>query len=108
MPDKYDKAIDYLTENPDQIWNSWNEPHSYPQGCLFMYVSKTEHTANNIGCLTTIRRNDGFGKVACTPELTEAIRADERIPKGARDIKVEDLPVFAEWQRRLDKELNRV
>lgn len=108
MPDKYDKAIDYFTENPDQICEFWNTPHLYPQGCLFVYASETGRSINNIGCLTTIRRNNGFGTEACTPELTEAIRADERIPKDARDIKVEDLPVFAEWQRRIDRELNRV
>ena len=108
MPDKYDGAIDRLTENPNTIWETWNSPHSFFAGCLFMYASKDGYPHDDIGCLTTIRRNDGFGRLACTPELTEAIRADERIPKNARDIKVEDLPVFAEWQRRLDKELNRV
>lgn len=107
MPDKYDEAISYLTENPDQIQNSWNAPHSYFAGCLFMYVSKDTSSYDDIGCLTTIRRNDGFGRVACTRELTEAIRADERIPKKVNDIKVEHLSVFAEWQRRIDKELGR-
>jgi hypothetical protein len=39
--------------------------------------------------------------------LTKAIRADARIPEGPQWITVNDLPVFAEWQRRLDKELKR-
>ena len=43
-----------------------------------------------------------------TPELTKAIRKDPRIPKLPKNITVADLPVFAEWQRRLDKEIRGV
>jgi len=44
---------------------------------------------------------------AYTDDLTERIRADERIPDDPDRITVAHLPVFAEWQRILDKELKR-
>lgn len=113
MPDKYDKAIDYLTKNPDQIWANWACPSITTGGCLFQFATPNGHARHNetiYGCLTTIRSSEGhpFGGLAYTPELTEAIQADERIPECGRKIKVEDLPVFAQWQRHIDRELNRV
>lgn len=40
--------------------------------------------------------------------LTDEIRQDTRIPWNSKNIKVSDLPVFAEWQRRLDWQLRTV
>lgn len=57
------------------------------------------------GCITMIRGSNFY--VAATPELTAEIRSDERIPKNADLIRVEHLPVFAEWQRKLDIALDR-
>ena len=120
MSDKYDDAVAYLTEHPDKIEDAWNdggyfendtadeEPHS--GAALFRFASKSGtggicRSGLCYGCLTMIR--DSPGIVAETEELTNAIRQDERIPTSWHDITVEHLPTFAEWQRRLDKELGR-
>jgi hypothetical protein len=104
--DKYDLAVDYLTKNPDKLIKSWEFPESYPSGCLFAFAGQEPLDCyNGCGCLTQVR----YGMYpAETPELTDAIRRDERIPIFPDDIKPSDLPVFAEWQRRLDLELGRV
>lgn len=117
VKDKYDEAVDYLTKNPEEIYQCWNHPISYRAGALFLPVSdKLPASPNTVdllprrgdglmcGCLTMVRA--GL-KVAWTDELTEAIRGDARIPKTPESIKPEHLPVFAEWQRRIDKELGR-
>jgi hypothetical protein len=39
--------------------------------------------------------------------LSAAIFSDELIPISSHDITVADLPVFAEWQRKIDAELGR-
>ena len=95
MPDKYDAAIEYLTEHPDEILPAWNTPYEHRAGCLFVY------TAPGCGCLTQIR----YGKPAPTPELAREIGSDKRIPHLGRDITLLHLPVFAEWNRRLDREI---
>ena len=105
MSDKYDKAIEYLTDHPSEIERAWNNPRNHEMGCLFTYAQHPVFDRFMCGCLTQIREG-GMG--AQTKELTKAIRADRGIPFRAEDITVETLPVFAEWQRRLDKELGRV
>ena len=102
--DKYDEAIEYLTENPIEIADAWGGPSKYPAGCLFNFCG-IDDSSHTYGCLTQVRA--GIMK-AQTPELTAEIAADNRIPVHEYDITPADLPVFAEWQRRLDKELNRV
>lgn len=122
MKDKYDEAIEYLTANPHDIFTAWLHPIDSDRDeikqahCLFAYVAATrsDKSYESCGCLTQIR---GAGYVAVShgeevTSLTEEIRRDERIPASAPDgscpaIAVADLPVFAEWQRRLDKELGR-
>jgi len=98
MTDKYDEAIAYLTARPDRIYYAWDHPYE-PMGALFRYAGE------GCGCLTQIRSDPEMR--AATPELTAAIRADKRIPLSPKDITVELLPIFAEWQRRIDKELGR-
>lgn len=100
MKDKYDEAIDYLTANPTLVGEAWNDPRRSPGGCLFIYAERGE--SNHCGCLTQVRKGI---LPAQTPKLTAEIRADERIPCYPADITIEMLPVFAEWQRRLDREL---
>lgn len=104
--DKYDKAIEYLTQNPDKIYINWMASLG-EAWCLFQ---STGNDLNEYGCLTQIR-SVGVLYIAPTPELTKAIRADERIPfspsVGNQTITLAHLPIFAEWQRRLDKELGR-
>lgn len=115
--DKYDKAIEYLTANPREIFNAWGCPNTHVAGCLFMPAGPTTGFLKDdvwpmrkdgllCGCLTTIRQNGGhFPRLAWTDELTQEILQDTRIPDDCTLITVSDLPVFAEWQRRLDKEI---
>jgi len=95
--DKYDRAIEHLREHPEDVWLAWHLHSNHPAGCLFAY------TAPGCGCLTQVK----CGRRAPTDELTIAIQSDGRIPENNEDITLEHLPVFAEWQRRLDKELGR-
>ena len=123
--DKYDRAIEYLTENPDDIYDAWSNPSEW-EGCggeLFGFVapdwrnnhSKVYNTRDvyvgTCGCLQQIRQdykeNGGDGKsgdmcMSHWPRLWENIARDERIPSDADEIGVEDLVVFAEWQREID------
>jgi hypothetical protein len=99
--DKYDDAVEYLTAHPSDIRRAWDYPHSHSAGCLFL---QTGSGCTN-GCLTQIRANLEYR--APKNSITKAIRADARIPMNPADIDVGSLPVFAEWQRRLDKELSR-
>lgn len=102
MPDKYDEAIAYFTDYPDDIFHAYCCPPNHPHGCLFAFVTPTgkfEDGDRGGGCLVQIVH---YNQSACTLELTEAIRADDRIPDDY-NITVADLPVFAEWQRHIDK-----
>lgn len=116
MKDKYDEAIEYLATHPNEIYETWNWPPAKKAGCLFLPVAPdsgeqlfpnrpgaSSHDAP-CGCLTMVH-NGRY--VAWTDDLTEQIRKDNRIPDDAGDITVKDLEVFAEWQRKIDKELNR-
>lgn len=106
MSDKYQKAVRYLTERPKEILFSWLEPTQHPAGCLFQFATTDGMSRmdgeNQCGCLTEIRC--GL-RPAATTKLTMAIRRDKRIPHSGEDITVEHLPIFAEWQARLDREL---
>lgn len=116
--DKYDDAIEMLTRDgddvdedgrdfTDRVVDAWSDAGSEGPGCLFQTVgSRVADAAPRFGhpvcgCLTQIR-NVPSEYIACTPELTAEILADERIPKNPRRITPDDLEVFAEWQRKLD------
>ena len=108
--DKYDEAIEYFNtnDNLDGIVNAWNFPEVSGPGCLFQYcgdhsttITPSKDPKDSYGCLTMIRKGNNY--VAYTPKLTKAIRADKRIPKEPEDIELKHLPVFAEWQRKLDR-----
>jgi hypothetical protein len=106
--DKYDKAIEHLTKHPKGIEEAWMNPDTCPSGCLFTFCATTSRTLNEqdnvCGCLTQVR---GGIYPAETEALTQLIRADDRIPDSIGRVTVESLPVFAEWQRKLDVTLNR-
>lgn len=109
--DKYDAAIAYLTAYPSEIARAWAMVSTHPAGCLFAFCGRTgsaddkdEEGRRFCGCLTQVRNGDH----AYTPALTAAIRADARIPGNDQQITIESLPVFAEWQRRLDREIRGV
>lgn len=94
--DQYDKQIERLLDgNPNaavfgsRVWSDWLEGIG-----LFKMIG------SYCGCLTQIRSNTL--KLGPTPELTAAIRADQRIPLSPIQITKESLPVFAEWQRKID------
>lgn len=91
MTDKYDEAIEHLTLHPSQIPSAWIDPSHHFAGCLFTFVGSA--------CLTMIRnRPDKWTGVPWHDEIV----ADERIPSNSSAITVEDLPVFAEWQRKIN------
>lgn len=110
MKDKYDEQIEELLalngEFKDIVVSQW----SVGRG-LFAYAHRGNRM-NGItsGCLTMIRANTR-GRIerprhmAQTEALTREIEADERIPNSVKGITRDNLPIFAEWQRRLDKEL---
>ena len=99
--DAYDQEITYLTEHPERIYYHWNMGSPlFQKACNYKTCEPTAY-----GCLTQIRSDPAYYK-ARTPELTAAILADDRIPVWGI-INVEHLSVFAEWQRRLNRELNR-
>lgn len=115
--DKYDRAIEILLTAEDfkkAVSKAWFQPNHQPSGCLFQFVQPNENWRKKqqypdlIGCLTTIRGGlsiSGFYLRACTDELDQAIRADERIPTTWNDVTPENLSVFAEWQRKIDREV---
>lgn len=102
QPDKYDDAVAYLTEHPNEIYDAWCTPSSHPAGCLFTYVGP-EPTDNAYGCLTQIHRFPTAYK-AFTPELKERIIASKALTSIKHEsITVDKLKYFAMWQRRIDK-----
>jgi hypothetical protein len=113
--DRYDEAIAYLTEHPEDIVEAWDTPLDNPGGALFMGCKRFPDLYSC--CLTQVASGQADAE---TYELTKRIREDMRIPrfttaaKAAEaswndlfPIKVEHLPVFAEWHRKMDIELNR-
>ncbi len=102
--DKYDEAIAYLTANPEKIWDAWDKPISRDGGCLFDRCAKNVGD-RSYGCLTQVRAGQRSGqRSGC---FVDEIRADERIPISGESIRIKHFPVFAEWQRKIDKELGR-
>jgi len=101
----YDEQIAYLKENPDAIYSHWDRPTQF--GPLFKKVTLEPRIINfKCGCLTQIRNDvDKFAYIQgeMNFDLTDEIRNDERIPKHGSYITIEDLPVFKEWQERIDK-----
>lgn len=107
MSDIYDKAVKFLTEHPEEIYDAWARVEDHVAGCLFGAVDKDPlnyKPRGACGCLTQVKS----GRIrACNSELTNRIRSDDRIPNTGEHITVKHLPIFAEWQRVLDKELGR-
>jgi len=125
MPkDKYDHAIDYLTDNPEDIHDAWSDPSGWEGkgGELFGFVGPDWKSNSNpglherittgtCGCLQQIRQSfkhggDGTsGTMAMShwPRLWQKIADDRSLPSDADDIGIEDLPVFAMWQREIDE-----
>lgn len=106
--DKYMLAARYLSEHPDQIGGAWVCP---PSGAEFLEQRHQLFKLVVPGglCLTQLRdcgvHGDSIEDDDCPPAFAAAIAGDTRIPIASSDIRPEDLPVFVEWQRRLDAEL---
>ena len=109
--DKYDKAIAYLIEHPSEVEDAWNRASClgrHPHGCLFLHCNPRGFAGSgSFGCLIQVKAGT---YPAFTPELTEKIRADERIPSKPDDIKptLEGLTPFAEYQREMDRTIRTV
>jgi hypothetical protein len=105
--DIYDREVARLTASPHLIEWAWSGEDVGKVSPLFQFASKDGNPdyTNKIGCLTQIRDCNSFK--AETEELTKLIKADIKIPCDPEQIIVEDLPHFAAWQRRIDKELGR-
>lgn len=110
--DRYDDQIAGIlhvrdTEGDDAgrllILEQWSEAEGL-FACAGVTGSTSDTTVSGdwCGCLTQIRSGR---YVAATDVLTVGIVSDERIPDSEADIDFDDLPVFAEWQRRIDREI---
>jgi hypothetical protein len=100
VKDIYDEQIERLTANPREIFSEWFD-------AIGLFKKTGGSNDLNSGCLTQIRHTylqySAVIKGRVDILLTEAIRKDDRLPTSSSDIKVEHLPVFAEWQRKIDK-----
>lgn len=96
--DIYDEEIKRLSKDPDKIYSAWlyGDDHSP----LFDAAGPVRGPSAGYGCLTQVK---GGTHKAASKCLTAAIQADTRIPEDVNKIKLKHLPVFAEWQRKLDK-----
>jgi hypothetical protein len=116
-PDVYDRAVKYLTRNPNKIPGAWRSASCHPSvrtrgASLFLIAHNGDRHDHgcSCGCLTQIRGNLDQSRPfysAETESLFKAIGADDRIPTSHFAIERRHLPIFAEWQRRLDRELGR-
>lgn len=100
MPYNYDAQINRLTKEPRLIPHEWGIGRG-----LFNFASDSNAaTHTDCGCITMIRTGKYRAYTNGRPDeaLTAEIAADVRIPKDAADITPEHLPVFKEWQERLD------
>lgn len=103
--DKYDDAVEFLTENPHKIFDAWNLPEEHFGGVLFRCMDD-----NNFGacCLTNGKSYyQDRAQIILGPDLWQELKNDDRIPADETKITPENLPAFAEWQRKLDVVLER-
>lgn len=115
--DKYDDAIEYLMDHPEEIFEVWvGDPDNLPEAveahCLFQFCTPTgkierRNNGEKCGCLTQVKEDAGY--VAWTDDLTNRILADVLIPNGPELIRNlpdhERLAVlnrFADYQREMD------
>lgn len=105
--DKYDKQIAELMqyegdEFREKVRDDWGACTPLFQPVYSNYTANVE-----CGCLTQIKDGSGFFKAFKNgnpdEQLTQEIINDVRIPRSPREITKESLPVFAEWQRKIDK-----
>jgi hypothetical protein len=121
MKDKYSLACDYFDAIEDEeefkhaVRKAWYSPRTEGPRCLFQFVTphgearwdeNTNAEGKSTGCIVMLRLTQSYH--AWTPELTEAIRKDKRIPINVSEVTKSMLrKVFAPWQRKIDKILGR-
>lgn len=94
MKDQYDEQIERLTAQPRKISDEWIAGRG-----LFKMIR-----SNCLNMCPSMVRNVALH---CTQEfkgVAAEIAKDERIPAFDGDITSAHLPIFAEWQRRIDRE----
>jgi hypothetical protein len=110
--DKYDEAVRYFQANPERIAPEWNDAiiksNLYPHANALFGAVARDPCNNDFGCLSQVKAN--VWSEAEDSVLTHAIKSDPEIPSssgtdedGTFGIKVEHLPIFAAWRRRIDK-----
>jgi hypothetical protein len=132
MPDKYDLEIDRLMQGPivelgHRCTEAWYAPPDNPTQVspLFQYVTpsgrcEVRRDGLECGCLTEIHAREEADvedpddetlppvKVAWLDSLTNEIQNDPDIPDRPGHIRSrKQLEKIADWQRRIDRELNR-
>lgn len=103
VKDKYVHAMEAVFHGTTPIAEHW-ECLSDEGYTLFRQVV----SCSLAGCLTQIRETPARAieyADEAEVDLVREIAADARIPSRREDIRPEHLNVFAEWQRRLDREL---
>lgn len=105
----YDKQIEYLINNPGKIFDQWVDALG-----LFKYAGYEsgqkpafKHGIDSTypGCLTQIRGNFRAKvsiKGIIDEDITMAIKKDTRLPSCGSKIEIKHLPVFKEWQEKVD------
>lgn len=104
----YDEQIAYLTANPSKIMVQWAGAEGIFKfaGSPMAEDGSGDSEGIEHGCLTMIRNNPLRNKVfingQINEELSQLVAADERLPKRVEEIEVRHLPIFKEWQERID------
>ena len=120
--DKYDDEIDALMvyADDDDLWRKQVRRSWELATPLFAVVGGGKIAGDNVqcrGCLTQIRmtaqtRFQDHTYVAVVGgrrhPITEEIRNDTRIPATVEEIRPHHLPIMADWQRRIDREIRSV
>lgn len=116
--DRYDQEVERLLRvydaEPEWWWEKFDYAWSFCPAHSPLFDDCHSGRDSRCGCLTQVR-DDCVCAEAQTPELTAAIRADDRLPRDTDDIRrpatraqlAGYLEACADWQRRLDRELNR-
>lgn len=109
--DIYDQEVERLTkalkdcetrdEELEIILSAWG--YGFYHSPLFDGCSKNRRGAkygDYCGCLTQVASGSHLAE---NQFLTDLILKDKRLPFKTDEITVHNLPVFAEWQRKMDK-----
>jgi hypothetical protein len=99
---KYDEAIEYLTENPGEIYGAWSYP-SGKLGCLFRFLGPDDKQNANIGCPSMVKAGNYN---SFENKMNEFVRK-MKIPCSSLYIKPKHLPLFKLIQEEADRVYNR-